>query len=103
MSNDVEPVDIPRYVDNPPQILFLEMDDLAPLMFGFLVGTTLHYMHIRGLAMPLSLIGGGFLSYFYVKYKREALPGALFHMVYCKFPLSLNKRFKNGLIKRFDN
>lgn len=99
----MQPVDIPAYLDNPPQILFLESDDIVPafvpVFFGIILRYTTHDMYW----IPLSaLVGVGF-SYYYIKIKRDALTGVLLHLMYSRGLGPINKRYNNGFVKRLDN
>ena len=96
-------VDIPAYLDNPPQVLFLEMDDLLPLFAGLSIGVISRYVAQSVWPVPVGIIVGAMLTYTYMKYKRDALPGALLHFLFSRGLGMINKRFKNGFIKRFDN
>ena len=97
----MEQISIPEYIDNPPQFFIWEMDDLAPIMAGGVMGEIYQYFAQNGYGLFLGALFGGVLSYFYVKFKRNRLPGTLLHMLYCYTGvIPLNKRFHNGLLQR---
>jgi len=90
----MEPVQIPQYIDNPPQIMFWEADEIAPSLFlvgiGIMTGT-LTYCLV--LAYGAHRIFGHF--------KRKHLRGYLMHVVYRIGLVPLNKRFTNGGIRHY--
>lgn len=99
-----EPVQFPEYIDSPPQFLFLEGDDLVPLICGGMIGTVLRFVMQSTWGMTIGILFGGILTYYYIRFKRNTLPGTLLHMLYALTGfVPLNKRFANGLTKRLDN
>ncbi|MBQ9258302.1 MAG: conjugal transfer protein TraL [Neisseriaceae bacterium] len=97
----MEQIHIPEFVDSPPQFLVWEMDDLAPILLGTLAGAIARYVTQNGWLFLVGVLLGFVLSYFYIKYKRNRLPGTLLHMLYCYTGVvPLNKRFSNGLLQR---
>jgi conjugal transfer pilus assembly protein TraL len=88
-------VDIPQLVDNFPQIMWWESDELVPIICGAGVGTVFE-------AFTLGLVLGIALSVVYIRHKRNALPGALHHMVYWWGMFGLNSVFGNGLEREFE-
>lgn len=94
----------PEYVDTLPQFLFLESDDISIFIFGMIVGVILQYASRSPVGMMAGIVLGVWLSYQYVKFKRNTLPGTLVHMAYALTGLfPLNDRYPNGLTKRVDN
>ena len=97
MSDNNRAVVFPEYVDTLPQFLFLESDDISVFM-------VLQYALRTAFGMLAGIALGVWMSYQYVKFKRNTLPGTMMHMLYALTGLFvLNKRFANGLVKRVDN
>lgn len=104
MSDNNRAVVFPEYVDTLPQFLFLESDDISVFIVGMMVGVVLQYALRTAFGMLAGIVLGAWMSYQYVKFKRNTLPGTMMHMLYALTGLFvLNKRFANGLIKRVDN
>ena len=96
----MEEVTIPEYIDSPPQFLIWEIDDVAPILFGMLIGTVARYVTQNGYLLWVGVFLGFILSYFYIKFKANRLPGTLAHMLYSYTGLMpLNKHFTNGLLQ----
>ena len=99
MSDNNRAVVFPEYVDTLPQFLFLESDDISVFIVGMM-----QYALRTAFGMLAGIALGAWMSYQYVKFKRNTLPGTMMHMLYALTGLFvLNKRFANGLIKRVDN
>ena len=104
MSDNNRAVVFPEYVDTLPQFLFLESDDISVFIVGMMVGVVLQYALRTAFGMLAGIALGAWMSYQYVKFKRNPLPGTMMHMLYALTGLFvLIKRFANGLIKRVDN
>ena len=97
----MEQIHTPELIDSPPQFLIWEMDDLAPIIAGGALGEIYQYFAQYAYGLLLGALLGGVASYFYIKFKRNRLPGTLLHMLYCYTGVvPLNKRFSNGLLQR---
>ena len=97
----MEEISIPEYIDSPPQFLFWELDDLFPILVGAIFGAILKYAFQSVLWFVLGIVVGGIASYFYIKFKRNRLPGTLHHMLFCfTGVVPLNSNYKNGFIQR---
>ena len=104
MSDNNRAVVFPEYDDTLPQFLFLESDDISVFIVGLMIGVVLQYALRTAFGMLAGIALGAWMSYQYVKFKRNTLPGTMMHMLYALTGLFvLNKRFANGLIKRVDN
>ncbi|MFH6973100.1 type IV conjugative transfer system protein TraL [Neisseria sp. 23W00734] len=104
MSDNNRAVVFPEYVDTLPQFLFLESDDISVFIVGMMVGVVLNYALRTAFGMLAGIALGIWMSYQYVKFKRNTLPGTMMHMLYALTGLfALSERFSNGLIKRVDN
>ena len=82
--------EIPQMIDNFPQIMWFEADELVPIIIGMMAGS------IFNMFTPAMLVGG-VLSWAFMRYKRLALPGSLHHMCYWWGLMPLNLQFTNGL------
>lgn len=99
----MEEISIPEYLDTPPQVLFLELDDVAPVLMGMIIGAIAKYALQNVLAFIGGIVLGVVLSYFYIRFKRNRLPGTLHHMLYYYTGvMPLNMKFNNGFIQRTD-
>lgn len=89
------PVRIPEYIDNLPQILAWETDELAPAIVLMLVG------YSTGTLTWCILTAFG-IHKFVVQYKESHMRGYLFHRFLYRFGiLPMNKRFSNGAITQY--
>lgn len=86
MAEQLNLIDIPRYVDSQQQILFWELDELVPLCVLFAGGIVLRQLTIAILLMwPATRL--------LARWKDSRLDGAMTHLTYAHgFPL--NKVFK---------
>lgn len=99
MSDNNRAVVFPEYVDTLPQFLFLESDDISVFIVGLMIGVVLQYALRTAFGMLAGIALGVWMSYQYVKFKRNTLPGTMMHMPYALTGLFvLNKRFVNGLV-----
>lgn len=90
----MERVKIPDYIDSPPELLFWEADELAPVMVLFAIGIitkTLSWMLI-----PMWLAGR-----FSKRFKENHLPGFIWHLLFRYGMVSLGKRLPNGFIRDY--
>lgn len=97
----MEQISIPEYIDSPPQFLIWEIDDVAPVLVGFALGAFIRYLTQNAWTWFLGVLIGVLMSYFYVKFKANRLPGTLAHILYRYTGLApLNKVFNNGFLQR---
>ena len=97
----MEEISIPEYIDNPPQILFLELDDLFPWFFSVFLGLVADLIMGTGYFFFIGVVVGFVFVRIYIGFKRNQLPGTLKAFIYNHtgiFPM--NKKFNNGLLKR---
>jgi conjugal transfer pilus assembly protein TraL len=94
---------IPQFLDNPPQVFWLELDELAPFIGCFGAGLLIRKVSEQTIFFTISMLVGVLLSWLYMRYKRGNLQGALKHILYSSGVFALNKRFNNGLLKEFTN
>lgn len=90
----MSPVKIPRYIDDPMQVLLWELDDVLPFLAMFGLGLLLHKL------LPMAVIGY-FASRYVMKMKAANLRGLLEHTGFWFGLISLNKRDANGLVREF--
>ncbi|NEX63396.1 type IV conjugative transfer system protein TraL [Noviherbaspirillum galbum] len=83
-------VSIPQMVDEFPQVMWWEADELVPILVGMGAGTVFE-------VFTAGMLAGLVLSGIYIRYKRNALPGSLHHMIYWWGTSGLNTVFTNGL------
>ena len=73
----------------------------VPILVGAIFGAILKYAFQSVLWFVLGIVVGGIASYFYIKFKRNRLPGTLHHMLFCfTGVVPLNSNYKNGFIQR---
>lgn len=89
-------VSIPRYIDSQYQVFFWEMDELVPLIVFLGVGIVFE-------VLLWALIAGVILTVRFSRFKLARLDGVLVHFVYWFGILTLNKTFKNGLVREMLN
>lgn len=87
-------VDMPHYIDASIQLIWWEVDELAPFMAGIGAGIVLEMM-------SQMMVAGMILSYVYIRQKRASLDGTLEHMCYWFGFFPLNHKFKSGLDREF--
>ena len=88
-------VEIPQWIDSFPQIMWFEVDEITPFIFCVASGSFLHMM------TPMLLLGV-FVTWIYLKHKRNSLDGSLLHMMFWGGFMSLNRFYKNGLLRELD-
>lgn len=71
----MEEIKVPQYLDDPPQFLIWEIDDLFPVIVMLILGILIEHMFL------MSLIGF-VLSYFFSKFKNSKPNGFLIHLAY---------------------
>ncbi|WP_420213501.1 type IV conjugative transfer system protein TraL (plasmid) [Burkholderia aenigmatica] len=86
--------DMPQYIDSYAQLMWFEIDEVMPFVACFGAGTMLHQMS------PMLAIGSA-ITWFYMKHKRTSLDGSLLHMLFWWGFMSLNKVFRNGLMREW--
>ena len=97
----MEEISIPEFIDAPPQVFIWDFDDMAPVLAGVAMGAIVLYVSDSILGFMACVFVGVIMSYYYIKFKRNRLPGTLAHILYCYTGLiPLNKRFNNGLLQR---
>ena len=87
-------VKIPRYIDNPMQVLLWELDDVLPFLGMFGVGIVLDkilYLLPIGILLTIKMI----------RSKQANLRSLLKHMGYWIGLIPLNKRDVNGLRREY--
>lgn len=85
---------IPRYIDDQPQLLFWEVDEVAILSACVALGI------LFNLLPALVALGLGVIITFR-RFKHHHMNGVLHHMCYWWGLLNLNSKFKNGLEREF--
>lgn len=99
----MEEVTIPEYIDSPPQILFLELDDLMPMFFSLFLGTTADLVLGSNNLVFISAIAGAVLVKIYINFKRNQLPGTMKAFLYFHTGLfPINKKWTTGFLRRTD-
>ncbi len=71
----MEPVKIPRRIDDPPHLLLWSADEFAPMLVGLVIGVVL------GKALPCFLIGLA-VTNLYRRFKDNHPDGYILHMAY---------------------
>src|SRR5699024_11097638 len=71
----MEPVAIPRRIDDPPHILLWSADEILPMMFGLVIGI------IFKQALLCFLIGFA-VTNLYKRFRDDHADGVLLHMLY---------------------
>lgn len=85
----METVVIPDYIDELPQFLLWETDEIAPMMIMFMIG-------IITQTLTFTIIPAYLVTKLYQRYKAEHLAGHLIHLGYRIGIFPLNRRFENG-------
>jgi conjugal transfer pilus assembly protein TraL len=92
----VTPIDIPRYVDSQPQLLFWELDEA--IVF---VGCLASGIAIGGYATLIAIAAGWIVVKAFRRFKNGALDGILLHLCYWAGVLSLNDHYKDSTRRDF--
>lgn len=91
----MEPVKIPRRVDEPPHLLLWSADELSPILIGLVVGVMI------GKAFICCVVGL-IVTNFYRKFRDNHPDGHLLHLLYwAGLPITKSRLFKNPFIRRF--
>lgn len=91
----MEPVRIPRRIDESPHFLLWSSDELAPMLIGLTIGTFV------GRAITFFIIGL-FLTNLYRRFRENHADGYLLHAIYWwGFMPSKAKSFKNPFIRKY--
>ncbi len=88
----LQTVTIPRFIDSQYQLFWWEMDELVPLIVFIGVGIIFE-------VLLYAMIAGGLLMVRFSRFKLARLDGVLIHLAYWFGLLSLNKVFRNGLVR----
>ena len=71
----VEPVDIPRLIDEPPSVLLWTTDEMAPIMLGLVIGMfTGNVLILTGLGLAVTSL--------YKRFRDGRPDGYLLHLLY---------------------
>ncbi len=90
-----EPIQIPRYIDDPVHFLLWTVDDVAPIGFGLMVGMFV------GSPLTYTAIGWMFSS-FYKKFRDRNADGFVLHFLYWQgLTPSKSKRAPNPFKRKF--
>lgn len=90
----MNPVPIPQYIDNLPQVGFWEADEIAPAMIWIIVGYATHTL--LWMLVPMYVTHKLFM-----RFKEHHMRGYALHLAYRIGLLPLNKRLQNGAITRY--
>jgi conjugal transfer pilus assembly protein TraL len=71
----LEPVEIPRYIDEPPHVLLWSADELAPVALGLVIGM------LTGNALVLTLLGLA-VTKLYRRFRDGRPDGYMLHGLY---------------------
>lgn len=71
----MQPVKLPRMIDEPPNILMWNMDEAMPMLLGMVAG------FFTGHLMPF-LMGGMAITWAYSKFRDGRPDGYLLHLLY---------------------
>ena len=88
----MEKIVIPRYVDDPPQVLFFSFDEFVVFMMCSVIGQIWHML------LPGMLLGTGIAKLF-KKLQEGAMPGILFHMLFWIGIVTFKSNVSTGLIR----
>lgn len=89
-------IPIPRYIDSQYQVFFWEMDELIPLIVLIGVGIIFEIL-------LWAIVFGAIIMVRFSRFKLARLDGVLVHMGYWSGVMTLNKLFKNGLVRELLN
>ncbi len=87
-------VEIPHYIDSNIQMIWWEVDEVAPFLTCLGAGIVLEMG-------SMMMLVGAVCSYFYMRHKRVSLDGTLEHMAYWIGLWPLNKKFTQGMDREF--
>ncbi|MBE7540583.1 MAG: type IV conjugative transfer system protein TraL [Rhodocyclaceae bacterium] len=90
----MEPVPIPQYIDNPPQILLWEADEIAPVVtligLGIITGTLTQCLLISYAVHKV-----------FSHFKSKQMRNFLLHWLFRIGLIPLNRKFTNGAVRYF--
>ena len=86
---------IPRHADEPPHLLLWQVDEICPILIGFMCGIL-----VRQMAICLLI---GFMMTKYYKHFRDNNPDGYFlhYLYWFGIPVSKAKQFVNPFIRTF--
>ena len=87
-------IDMPRHIDDQPQYLFWEMDEVMIVVAMCAIG-------IAASALLTMLVCGIIASYFLRRNKVASLPGLTIHASYWVGLVALSPRFPNGSVREW--
>lgn len=90
----MEPIAIPRYIDDQIQILYWELDEVA--VFFMCMGLGIMF----DMLMPL-MLGALVFLYMFQRFKMTHMDGILLHIAYWNGIVKLNNAHPNGLMRRY--
>jgi len=91
----MEPVAIPRRIDDPPHILLWSADEILPMMFGLVIGI------IFKQALLCFLIGFA-VTNLYKRFRDDHADGVLLHMLYwCGLAKGRARSMKNPFVRNY--
>lgn len=91
----MEPVKIPRTINDPPNVLLWTTDELAPIMIGLIAG-------IFSGNLLIGLVLGGVVTSLYKRFRDGRPDGYLLHLLYWIGVLPAKARtVKNPFAKQF--
>ena len=89
-------IDIPRYVDSQPQLLFWELDEAIIFVGCLASGIALGgYFTLVSMAMGVAVVK------LFRRFKNGALDGILLHLCYWAGFMGLNKRYPDSSVRDF--
>lgn len=90
----MEPVQIPRRIDEPPHVLLWSLDEVTPILLGLVAGGYLGQLLYCTLA-------GALLTNLYRRFRENHSDGYMLHAIYWSgFLPSKARSFKNPFIRR---
>jgi conjugal transfer pilus assembly protein TraL len=92
----MERINIPRYINSQVQVFWWEIDEIIPLF-------TVIGLGIMSGALTYMLPVGLYVTWQFGRYKKSHLDGALLHIAFWHGVISLNKKYKNGLVRELVN
>ncbi|SMC28097.1 conjugal transfer pilus assembly protein TraL [Desulfacinum hydrothermale DSM 13146] len=91
----MKPVEMPKYIDAPFQVLFWEIDEVAIFFSCMALGI------IFEMLFPLMLCGLVVL-YIFSRYKHNQMDGILLHLFYWHGLMKLNNTHDVGVIREYN-
>lgn len=91
----MEPIEIPRYVDDPPHVLLWSAEELAPVALGMAIGM------VAGQALLLTVLGLA-TAKIYRRFSDGRPDGVILHWLYWNgFTPTSNRTAPNPYIRRY--